>query len=85
MITRDEAARRLRHRWLYQAALQPDLEPFFPLSHFLTPQNVEAVRKLDLYRWYAEPRHHLIPPKDEADRGRALLAAWLHASKGALQ
>ena len=73
MISRREAIKRLRHRWLAQTAVQPDVATVFPLEHFLTEGNIDVVRRLDLYSYYSKPRH------DDHQRNRELLQAWLNA------
>jgi hypothetical protein len=73
-ISRKEAIRRLRHRWLAQTAAHPDIEPIFPLSHFLRWDTIRAVQRFNLYAYYSTPRH-LVDP--EARRRHAILRAWM--------
>jgi hypothetical protein len=57
MLTRREARRRLIARWHSAVAQLPaGREPLFPISHFVTPENVEAVRGLHLYGDHSDER-----------------------------
>jgi hypothetical protein len=73
MLTRREARRRLIARWHSAVAQLPaGREPLFPISHFVTPENVEAVRGLHLYGDHSDER-----------RDRQLVEAWSRRDNGA--
>ncbi len=54
LISRNEAKRRIRNRYYAQIEANPQLEPIWSLGHFLTHNNIEAVRRFDLYREYRD-------------------------------
>jgi hypothetical protein len=79
-VSRAEAIKRLRHRWLAQTSVSPEIIPIFPLAHFLTESNIRAVRKFDLYAQYSQPNYHR-----PHDRNERMLLAWLADDTGGRQ
>ncbi len=75
LISRQEAIKRLRHRWLAQTSLNPEIIPIFPLEHFVNRESIEAVQRFDLYSYYSQPRHHHLAGYTH----REAIEAWLDA------
>jgi hypothetical protein len=72
MLNRKEAKRRLINRYCSAVWELPfGRRPLYPITDFVTDQNVEAVQKLGLYADYSDER-----------RDRALIAAWFRPDTG---
>jgi hypothetical protein len=73
-ISREEAIRRLHHRWLSEVTRNPDIAVIYPLSHFLSEETINVVAALDLYAAYGKP-----------NREHELVSAWLAPDQGVRQ